>query len=166
MMMRTSAQKGFTLIELMIVVAIIGILAAIALPAYNNYTDKAKFSEVVMAMSPIKTALSVCAQAGECVDAGPVWAGNAGPVLTSAAGVVTQIPLPQNAGKVIPAAAGFAVTGGGTNTVSITVTPLANGSITATDTLVFDALLNADSTASFTINGASGCKTHTGGAIC
>jgi type IV pilus assembly protein PilA len=54
--------KGFTLIELMIVVAIIGILAAIALPAYQTYTNKAKFSEVVLASSGHKTAIEVCAQ--------------------------------------------------------------------------------------------------------
>lgn len=58
----TNNQKGFTLIELMIVVAIIGILAAVALPAYNNYTKKAKFSEVVTATQGLKTALEVCAQ--------------------------------------------------------------------------------------------------------
>jgi type IV pilus assembly protein PilA len=57
-----SAQKGFTLIELMIVVAIIGILAAIALPAYNNYIDKAEFSEVVNATAAAKSAVEVCAQ--------------------------------------------------------------------------------------------------------
>ncbi|REM98687.1 prepilin-type N-terminal cleavage/methylation domain-containing protein [Mycobacterium tuberculosis] len=51
-------QQGFTLIELMIVVAIIAILAAIALPAYSNYTKKAKVSEVILAASSLRTDLS------------------------------------------------------------------------------------------------------------
>jgi type IV pilus assembly protein PilA len=58
-----SVQKGFTLIELMIVVAIIGILAAIALPAYSDYTTRAKVSEVAIAASACKTALSEFLQA-------------------------------------------------------------------------------------------------------
>ncbi len=55
-------QRGFTLIELMIVVAIIGILAAIAIPAYQDYTFKAKFSEVVSVSNAYKTAVAACAQ--------------------------------------------------------------------------------------------------------
>nr|NYT98489.1 prepilin-type N-terminal cleavage/methylation domain-containing protein [Stenotrophomonas sp. SbOxS2] len=51
-------QKGFTLIELMIVVAIIAILAAIALPAYSDYTKKAKVTEVILAASAVRTAVS------------------------------------------------------------------------------------------------------------
>ena len=55
-------QNGFTLIELMIVVAIIGILAAVALPAYQNYSNRAAFSELVLAVTPRKTAVELAIQ--------------------------------------------------------------------------------------------------------
>jgi len=61
--MRT-LQKGFTLIELMIVVAIIGILAAVALPAYQDYTVRAKMSEVILAASACRTSITETYQTG------------------------------------------------------------------------------------------------------
>ncbi len=57
-------QQGFTLIELMIVVAIIGILAAVALPAYQDYTAKAKVTEIVLAASQCRTTVSEVYQTG------------------------------------------------------------------------------------------------------
>jgi type IV pilus assembly protein PilA len=60
--MNSQMQKGFTLIELMIVVAIIGILAAIAIPQYQDYTIKAKIANALTAAAPLKTAVALCVQ--------------------------------------------------------------------------------------------------------
>ncbi|WP_119394267.1 pilin [Salinibius halmophilus] len=93
------AQKGFTLIELMIVVAIIGILAAVALPAYQDYTARAKVSEVVLAASTCRTAISEASQTGfvsapTAADSfgcgeGATTSQYVASVSTSAAGVIT-----------------------------------------------------------------------------
>lgn len=57
-----SKQKGFTLIELTIVIAIIGILAAIAIPSYQSYTKKARFTEVVLAATSVRSNIDICFQ--------------------------------------------------------------------------------------------------------
>lgn len=62
--MKKRLQQGFTLIELMIVVAIIGILAAVALPAYQDYTIRAKMSEVILALSACRTSITEVYQSG------------------------------------------------------------------------------------------------------
>ncbi len=79
-------QQGFTLIELMIVVAIIGILAAVAIPAYSNYTKKAKFTEVVQAVSPIKLAVE------EAVMDGTAASGTSITGVTAGAGGIPSMP--------------------------------------------------------------------------
>ena len=96
-------QKGFTLIELMIVIAIIGILAAVALPAYSSYTDRAKASEVLLAAATCRNAVTEVYAYGSGLPAANAWGcgedanttTGSGPtqyvlgVVTSAAGVIT-----------------------------------------------------------------------------
>ncbi|WP_153161557.1 prepilin-type N-terminal cleavage/methylation domain-containing protein [Zoogloea sp. 1C4] len=102
-------QAGFTLIELMIVVAIIGILAAIAVPQYQTYTKKAKFSEVVQATQPYKLGVELCYQnnantltncvAGTSPDIPANTTGAAGfvnSVATAASGVITATAVSSN----------------------------------------------------------------------
>lgn len=91
---QSRAQAGFTLIELMIVVAIIGILAAVALPAYQNYTKKAKFTEVVSRVNGYKTAVSICLQEkGGVPDDCDAGANGIPAAITTAQGVIASIAI-------------------------------------------------------------------------
>lgn len=87
-----NAQKGFTLIELMIVVAIIGILAAVAIPAYQDYTVRARVSECVGLMAGAKTTVMENASSGSAFASGynaNAATANCGAVAISDAGIIT-----------------------------------------------------------------------------
>ncbi|MEQ1779239.1 MAG: prepilin-type N-terminal cleavage/methylation domain-containing protein [Nitrosomonas sp.] len=145
------AQKGFTLIELMIVVAIIGILAAVAVPAYQNYTVKARFSEVINQTAPYKTAVELCIQTGNC--------NNAGAVVVAATGARGNIEVPNDMLTVTGIVTSIAVGANG----AITATPVAGRGLAAADTYVVTPTIVPGS-GGVTWQVTGGCLAAAGGA--
>ena len=90
-------QQGFTLIELMIVVAIIGILAAIALPAYQDYTIRSRVSEIILAASSTRTCVTEASQLGLAATRGSCVAPGIGGFVSAATFVGAAIQITGNA---------------------------------------------------------------------
>ena len=122
-----SKQGGFTLIELMIVVAIIGILAAVALPAYSDYTKRAKMAEVVLAASTCRTTISEIYQVGAGTAPG---AGGWGCESSTATTKYVQSVATSANGVITVTAQGFGDTDIDLKTITLTPTNISGTALT------------------------------------
>ncbi len=137
--MMKKQQSGFTLIELMIVVAIIGILAAVALPAYQDYTKRARYTEVINMSNGVKTAVELCAQ-------------EAGGDITNCDNTEQGIASAMAAAQANDAVNNVTVAAG-----VITLTPTAANGIEATDTYILTPSVNSTTGQLSWTNAGSGC---------
>jgi len=132
--MKRQVQQGFTLIELMIVVAIIGILAAVALPAYQDYTKRAKVTELILAASSCRTTISEVYQTGTLASVAANSWGCESASQTSK--YVAQVATDVNGVITVTAATGIDTAGVDGKTIILTPTTAAGANLTYAGTAV------------------------------